>query len=108
MVSEKVTTEKDEQLRDYELILVISPEVTEEEFEASIESVNRYVTDNGGSISETDKWGKKRLAYPIKHFVEGNYVLTKFQLKPELGRQLEVNLRISEEILRHLLVRLDD
>ncbi|MFC2024882.1 30S ribosomal protein S6 [Chloroflexota bacterium] len=104
---EEVTTEVGEQLRDYELVLVISPEVVEEEFEAIVDSASQFITGKGGIISGIERWGKRGLAYPIRHFVEGNYVLAKFKLKPEFGKELEANLRISEEVLRHLLVRLD-
>ena len=107
MVSDEVATEAGEQLRDYELVLVISPEVTEEEFEATIDNVSRFITGKGGIISDIERWGKKRLAYPISHFVEGSYVLTRFKLGPAFGKELESNLRISEEVLRHLLIRLD-
>jgi len=107
MVSEKVTAEAGEQLRDYELVLVISPEVAEEEFEATIANVSRFITGKGGIISDIERWGKRRLAYPVRHFVEGSYVLAKFKLKSAVGKELEANLRISEEVLRHLLIRLD-
>ncbi len=106
MVSEKVSTEEGELLRDYELVLVINPEVAEEQLTAAIDNVSRFVTEKGGSISGVERWGKRRLAYPIKHFVEGNYVLAKFRLKPAFGKELEANLRISEDVLRQLLVRL--
>ena len=107
MVSDKVAAEEDTGLRDYELVLIISPEVVEEEFEATIDSVNRIITGKGGVIGDVERWGKKRLAYPIKHFNEGSYILTKFKSKPETGKELEANLRISEKVLRHLLVRLE-
>ena len=106
MVSDKVP-EGGKQLRDYELVLVVSPEVAEEEFEAAIDTVSKFITDKGGTISDINRWGKKRLAYPIKHFVEGNYVLTRFRLGPAHGKELEANLRISEEVLRHLVIKLD-
>ncbi|MBA7673733.1 hypothetical protein ES703_81937 [subsurface metagenome] len=106
MVSDKVSTEKGEQLRDYELVLVISPEVAEEEFEATIDNVSRFITERGGTISDIERWGKRRLAYPIIRFVEGSYVLARFKLRPAFGKELEANLRISEEVLRHLLIRL--
>ena len=108
MVSDKVLTKENMHLRDYELVLVISPEVTEEEFDTTLDTISRFITSNDGVISDTERWGKRRLAYPIKHFVEGNYVLTKCELKPALGKELEANLRISEEVLRHLLVRVGD
>ncbi len=107
MVSDKVSTEEDKQLRDYELVLVISPEVAEEEFEATIDNVSRFITEKGGTIPDIERWGKRRLAYPIIHFVEGSYVLARFKLRPAFGKELEANLRISEEVLRHLLIRLD-
>ena len=108
MVSDKTVTEEDSKLRDYEMVFIISPEVTEEKFGATIDNISRFITERGGVISEMEQWGKKRLAYPIRHFVEGNYVLARFKLEPPLGKELEATLRISEDILRHLLVRLDD
>ena len=103
----QVSTEEGERLCDYELVLVISPEVGEEEFEAAIDNVSRFITGKGGIISDIERKGKRRLAYPIRSFVEGSYVLAKFKLKPAFGKELEANLRISEEVLRHLLIRLD-
>lgn len=107
MVSEKVSTEQGEQLRDYEMVLVISPELDGEELEAAIDNVRGFVTGGGGVISDTEHRGKRRLAYPIRYFVEGNYVLLRFKLEPGFGKELEANLRLSEVVLRHLLVRRD-
>ncbi len=106
MVSDKVAVEESKQLRDYELILVISPEVAEEEFEAIIDNVSRFIAGKGGIISDIERWGKRRLAYPIRHFVEGSYVLVRLKLKPAFNKELEASLKISEETLRHLLVKL--
>jgi small subunit ribosomal protein S6 len=102
-----VVTETGEQLRDYELVLILRPELAEQDFEAALERVSRLITARGGIIDDTERWGKRRLAYPIKHSGEGNYVLMKFKLKPTLGKELETSLRITDEVLRHLLVRLD-
>ncbi len=106
MVSNRVRNETDEQLCDYELIFIISPEVVEEQLETTIESVSRFITERGGTISEVEPWGKRRLAYPIKHFAEGSYVLVRFNLKPGQNKELEANLKISEDVLRHLLIKL--
>ena len=103
MVAKKV---EDEQLPDYELVLIISPEVVGEKFDTVIDNVSKLITGKGGIISDVEQWGKKRLAYPIKHFKEGSYVLTRFKLKPTLSKELEASLQISEEILRHLLIKL--
>ena len=105
MVSDKVSTKEGEQLRDYELTLVISPELVDEGLEAAIDNVSQFVTGKGGTISDIERWGKRKLAYPLGYFVEGNYVLTRFKLNPIFGKELEANLRISEGILRHLLIR---
>ncbi len=103
--AEEVPTEEDKQLRDYEMVLVISPEVAEEEFEATIDNISRLITGGGGVISDIEKWGKRKLAYPIRYFVEGSYVLAKFKMKPAFDKELEANLRLSEEVIRHLLIR---
>ena len=107
MVSDSVSTEASSKLRDYELVIVISSEIAEEEFEATIDKISQFITGRGGTITEVDRWGKRKLAYPIRHFVEGNYVLIRFKLEPAFGKELEANLKISEEVLRHLLIRLN-
>ena len=106
-VSDNTTTQEELGLRDYELTVVIAPETSEEKLEALIESISRYVTDREGTVSDVQKWGKRKLAYPIKHFIEGFYVLFQFKMKPQDGRELENNLRISEEVLRHLLISIE-
>lgn len=108
MVSDKVVTEEDSKSRDYEMVFIVSPEATEEKFGTTVDNISRFITDRGGVVSGMEQWGKKRLAYPIRHFTEGNYVLARFKMEPPVGKELEANLRISEDILRHLLVRLDD
>ncbi len=104
----KVEKVEDLGLQDYELVLVFSPEVdvAEDGAGVAIGKVSQVIADRGGAVAAVERWGKMRLAYPIKHFAEGNYVLVRFNLKPKLTRELEASLRISEEILRHLLVRM--
>lgn len=94
-------------MRDYELVLIISPDVAEEDIPATIDKVSEFVTSRGGEITEVNHWGKRRLAYPINRFREGNYVLSRFKLEPGTTAELEASLQISETILRHLLVRMD-
>lgn len=96
-------------MRDYELTVVISPSVADDEVTATLEKkVSQFITERGGSITEVKPWGRKKLAYPIKNHTEGNYVLTLFKMDPNLTAELESSLELSEEILRHLLVRLSD
>jgi len=108
MVPKKELKEEDKQQRDYELVLIVSPEVTDEALDATIDNVSQFITGKDGVISDVERWGKRKLAYPIKHFMEGSYVLSRFKLKPALSKELEANLQISEAILRHLLIKLSD
>lgn len=107
MVSDKVLAAKGEQLRDYELVVIVSPELAEEGLEATIDKISQLITAKGGAISEIERWGKRKLAYPIRHFAEGSYILARFKLGSAFTRELEANLRISDEVLRHLLVKLE-
>jgi small subunit ribosomal protein S6 len=95
-------------LREYELIVILSPEVPEEEVPTAIDKVSEFITTRGGQVTEVDRWGRRKLAYPINHFREGNYVLSRFTMRPGMTAELEANLQVSERILRHLLVRLDN
>ncbi len=108
MVSKKVSrkTVEDKQLHDYELVLIISPEVTDEALDTKIDTISQFITEKGGIISKVEQWGKRRLAYPIGHFTEGNYVLTQFKWKSAWNKNLEANLQISEEVLRYLMIRI--
>ena len=105
MVTEKVDTQ--EKVNEYELIVIFKPDLSEEKLNAAVENVKKFVTARSGVMSDTKSWGKRRLAYPIKHSIEGNYILFKFTMKPNQNRELETNLRITEDVLRHLLVKID-
>ncbi len=105
MVSEKTIVK--EKINNYELIFILKPDLAEDKLEAMIENVRKFIAGKGGVISDIQKWGKRRLAYPIKHAGEGYYTLLKFQVKPGFNRELETSLRISEDVLRHLLIKVD-
>jgi small subunit ribosomal protein S6 len=98
-------TAESSKLHDYELLYILSPDITDEVIEARVNGISQFITGHDGVVDSVDKWGKRRLAYPLKHFLEGNYVLARFKLSPARCRELEANLKISEEVLRHLLVR---
>jgi small subunit ribosomal protein S6 len=95
-------------LRDYELVLVVSPEAGEEGFPSTVERVHQFIQDRGGAIKNVDQWGRRRLAYPLQRFTEGYYNITQFSLNPADVRALEGNLGLAEDVLRHLVVRLDE
>ena len=91
--------------RDYELVVILSPEIEEPNLDASIERVQQSITSRGGEIVDTNNWGRRRLAYPIKRHLEGNYVVSQIKLDPAQVPALESGLRISEEVLRHLIIK---
>ena len=98
---------KEEQLRTYELMLVLSPEVTAEKLDAVLDNITQLITGFGGVVSGVEQWGNRKLAYPVKGFVQGNYVLFQVQLKPAQSREMEAKLHISEDVIRHLLMKQD-
>jgi len=96
-------------LRRYELVAIIAPTVADDELPDAIDRLLKKPVENqGGVCDDVNVWGRRRMAYPIRRHTEGNYVLTNIQLDPEKTKELEQGLLISEEVLRHLLVRLDD
>jgi small subunit ribosomal protein S6 len=95
-------------VRDYELVLVVDPEVGDEGLSTTIDRVNSFIQERGGEIKNVDQWGRRRLAYPIKRRQEGFYVVTHFSLDPQAIRALEGNLDLAEDILRHLVTRLEE
>ena len=107
MVTEKAVTKKEDKLCGYEMVVIISPQLMDEQLEAAINNISNFITGKGGVVSEIVRWGKRNLAYPIRHFPSGTYILTRFTLKPSFSKDLENILRISEPVLRHLLVKLD-
>jgi len=105
MVSEKTATI--EKLNNYELIIILKPDLADEKLEAVIENIKKFISGKGGIVGDVQKWGKRRLSYPIKHAGEGMYFLLKLQARASQNRELEKNLKISEDVLRHLLVKIE-
>jgi small subunit ribosomal protein S6 len=95
-------------LHEYELVVVMTPEIVEEDVPAAIDRVTNAITSRGGEIVDVNPWGRRRLAYPIDRHTEGNYVVTQIKLDPTRAHELESGFMISEEILRHLLIRKDE
>jgi len=95
-------------LRDYELVVILSPELTEDDVPAAIDRLTRLIADRGGEVKDINRWGRRKLAYPIKRHLEGSYLVTQVRLDPNRASDVEAGLRISEEVLRHLLVRVGD
>ena len=94
-------------IRDYELVMILSPEATEAEAAETVERIMSLISDGGGSVSERDNWGIRRLAYPIQRFIEGNYFIARCKMDAQAAVQLDSTLNSSQDVLRHLVFRLD-
>jgi len=92
-------------LREYELVMILDPELEDEQTSAAVDRMKQFVTVRGGEVSDVNPWGKRRLSYPIKSRTEGNYFITHLRMEPSQTAELEATLRLAEEVLRHLLVK---
>lgn len=90
-------------MRKYELVCVIQPDLDEAAFNGLLERVKGWVSESGGSVDKVDIWGKRKLAYLIRKYREGNYVLFNLSLQPGTIAPLEQNLRYTEPVIRHML-----
>jgi len=95
-------------LRDYEILFIVRPELDEEQVQQAVASVGKLIENLGGAVQKTDVWGRRRLAYEVRHLREGQYVLTDFQVDPARVPEMEATLKISDTVFRHLIVRKPD
>ena len=91
----------------YETIFIINPEIDESQTNDVIEGVKTAIESGGGKVLKVDPWGKKRLAYAIKQHNDGYYVLLVFESSPEFVGQLSGHYRITERIIKHIVVQFE-
>jgi len=94
-------------MRRYELMLVLRPDVADDRSQAVIDRTTRSIVGAGGQIVKVAPWGRRRLAYPIDRQREGSYHIILFEAPSEAVAELERGLLITEELLRHLITRVD-
>ena len=94
-------------MRRYELMLVIRPDVADDKSQAVIDRTTRQIVASGGQIVKVAPWGRRRLAYAIDRHREGSYHIILFDAPGEAVSELERGLLITEEVLRHLMTRVD-
>ena len=94
-------------MRRYELMLVIRPDVADDKSQALVDRTTRGIVASGGQIVKVAPWGRRRLAYPIDRHREGSYHIILFEAPSEAIVELEHTLLITEEVLRHLVTRVD-
>ena len=93
----------------YELTYIIDTALEEEARKELIEKISSLIAQNGGEVEKVDEtWGKRRLAYPINDKPEGYYVLVTMQAPAELPKEIERNLRINENVLRSLVIKVEE
>ncbi len=94
-------------MRRYELMLVLRPDAPDERISAIIDRTTRQIATDGGQIIKVAPWGRRRLAYPIERYREGSYHIIVFEAPAESILELERGLLITEEVLRHLVTRVE-
>ena len=94
-------------MNKYELMFIIDPVLEDDKKDAVIETVKGIIAADG-EVAETDVWGLRKLAYPIQKKTEGYYVVMQFAAAPELPKELERRLRISDNVMRHIIVSKDE
>jgi small subunit ribosomal protein S6 len=94
--------------RQYELVYIVTPEATEQEIADLHAQIEQIVQRFGGTFDKTENWGRKRLAYDIGHHREGNYVVETITGSGELMKEIDRRLRVIDQVIRHLVVRVDE
>lgn len=92
-------------MNKYELVVIVNAALEDEERAATIEKVKEYITRFGGTVTNVDDWGKKRLAYEIQKSKEAFYYFIQFESDANCPNEVEDNIRIMESVVRYLCVR---
>ncbi|GEN34675.1 MULTISPECIES: 30S ribosomal protein S6 [Aneurinibacillus] len=95
-------------MRKYEVMYILRPDLQEEVTKANVERYSNVITENGGELEKVTEMGKKRLAYEIDDYREGFYVLMNFQSEPQAVNEMERLMKISDDVIRYLVVREDE
>ncbi len=94
-------------MRNYELTFIVPSDVNEEDMNGVVTQVQGWVEGTQGKVVRVDHWGRRHLAYQIGDYNEGYYVLLNLELNPQETLELERNLKLSDRIIRYLLIRTD-
>jgi len=94
--------------RQYELVYIVTPDASEQEIADLHTQIEQIVQRFGGTLDKTENWGRKRLAYDIGHHREGNYVVETITGSGELMKEIDRRLRVIDQVIRHLVVRVDE
>ena len=95
-------------MKAYEILYIIRPDMDEEATTALVDRLSGLAASNGGQNVTVEKWGKRRLAYEIKDYKEGQYILMNFDAEGKTSQEIERVMKISDDVIRFLTVRKDD
>ena len=94
-------------MRNYELIYVLKPNLEEEAKTIVLDKI-KGIIESSGEVVKVDTWGTRKLAYPIEKITEGYYVLINFKSTTEVPKEIDRNLKIMDNAIRHMIVKLDE
>jgi len=94
-------------VKNYEIMFIVKP-LEEEATNAVITKFETLITVNGGTVEKIDRWGKRRLAYEVKDFIDGFYVLMHFACEPKVIAELDRVMKITEDIIKHMIIRKEE
>jgi small subunit ribosomal protein S6 len=95
-------------LQGYEIVTIVDPQIADEDVPKTSEKINEFITSRGGSIARVQRWGRRRLAYPLQRHTEAHYLLTTFALEPQHASELEADLVLAQEVLKHMVIKVDE
>ncbi len=95
-------------MRIYEEVFIVDPQTPEDQVDGIIADIESVVKENGGQIDKVEKWGVRKLAYPVQKRTEGAYVLVQFRTDAKAIQEIERRLRVNELVLRNMTVRIDE
>lgn len=94
-------------MNTYEVMYILSPELDEEGIEAAVNRFSELITGDGGEVTQLERMGRRRLAYEIKKFTEGFYVLIEFKGSSEVAQELDRVMKITDSVIRYMILRKD-
>ncbi|RHA10621.1 30S ribosomal protein S6 [Megasphaera sp. AM44-1BH] len=94
-------------MNKYEVMFIAKP-LEDAEVDPIAEFVSNLIKKNGGNVEKVDRWGKRHLAYPVKKQADGNYVLINFEADPAVIKEIDRVMKIQDDILKHLIVKIDE
>jgi small subunit ribosomal protein S6 len=95
-------------MRVYEELFIVKPDAPEEEVDAYIGQLKELIANGKGTVEKADKWGTRKLAYRVQKYNEGVYVLLQFSSSPELVKEVERRMRVTDMVIKFITVRIDE